>query len=389
MLAFSAQEMAWFWVLAGPSLAVLAMVLVNLALWPRGRARGSLPGRVTVCIPVRNEGRRIVTCLRAVLDGTQRPDEVLVYDDGSTDGTWEILEQLVERERALRAIRGGELPAGWLGKPWSCHRLAEEATGDVLVFMDADTVATPTCLARLGWVMERWRGDFVSACPRQVTGTLTEQMVVPLLDLAYLSWLPLPLVWLTRTPTIRVSSGQLIAVKREVLERAGGWDVAAHAVADDAVLARRIKEVGGRVVYAQGQNMATGRMFEGRVALWHGLSKTFYHRLVRRPVVLLFALVLYGALFAPYVGLWQALHGHGYLLWPSLLGVAANLLIRSATAIRLHQSSNGIILHPFGLIWLFFIALNSFRLSRRGTLDWRGRRYSLRRRREAEAEASG
>lgn len=377
MFPLSPHEQAWFWALGAPPLAVLAMVLLNLAVWPRGRAKGRIAGRVSVCIPARNEARSIVTCVRAVLAGTQRPDEVLVYDDGSTDGTGEILERLCETERALRVVPGGELPPGWLGKPWACHRLYEEAAGDVLVYLDADTVPTPTCLARLGWVLEHWKADLVTATPKQVTGTLTEQAVVPLLDLRFLVW-PLPLVWRTRSPRIRVTSGQIMAVRREALARAGGWEAAAGEVADDAAMGKRMKEVGGRVVYAQGQNLATGRLFEGRADLWLGLSKIFYHRLVRRPVLLALALLLCALLFAPYVGLFQALvNGWRVLLWPSLFGVAANVAIRSATALRLRQSSSGILLHPLGLVWLFFIAINSFRLSRRGTLDWRGRKYSL------------
>lgn len=379
MFPLSPDEQAWFWALAAPSLAVLAMVLFNLAVWPRGRARGRIAGRVSVCIPARNEARNIVTCVRAALAGTQRPDEVLVYDDGSTDGTGEILDRLCETERALRVVRGGELPPGWLGKPWACHRLWEEATGDVLIYLDADTVPSETCLARLGWVLEHWKADFLTATPRQATGTLTEQAVVPLLDLRFLVW-PLPLVWLARSPRIRVTSGQIMAVRRRALERAGGWEAAAAEVADDAAMGKRVKETGGRVVYAQGQNLATGRLFEGRSDLWLGLSKIFYHRLVRRPVLLVLALLLCAALFAPYVGLFLAIvrDESGVLLWPSLVGVAANVAFRAATAFRLRQSSSGILLHPLGLVWIFFIALNSFRLSRRGTLDWRGRKYSLR-----------
>lgn len=371
------QEVPWFWLLAAPSLAALAMVVFNLFAWPSGRENGRIPGRVSVCIPARNEGRRIVPCVAAVLAGTQRPDEVLVYDDGSTDGTAEVLERLTEAEPCVRVIRGGELPAGWMGKPWACHRLAQEATGDVLVFLDADTVANEGCLARLGSILVRTRADFVSALPEQATGTLSEQMVVPLLDLSYLCWLPLPLVWWTPWPWLRVANGQLLAVRREALERAGGWEKVGAEIAADVKLCSNVKASGGRAVYADGSRMAYGRLFHSRAQLWRGLSRMLYHR---GPGLLgiVLSLVLYGGvLLAPYIGVIQAIRGYEGLLLPSLLGIGANHLIRIATAIRLRQTSNGVVLHPVGLLWMMALLLNSLRRSRAGTLWWRGRRYDL------------
>jgi cellulose synthase/poly-beta-1,6-N-acetylglucosamine synthase-like glycosyltransferase len=377
MIAFTAEELPWFWTLAFPSLAALGMVLLNLAVWPRGRASGRIAGRVSVCIPARNEGRRIVPCIAALLAGAQRPDEVLVYDDGSTDGTTEVLEMLARAEPAVRVVAGGELPAGWLGKPYACHRLAQAATGDVLVYVDASTVATAECLSRLGDVMQRRRADFVSASPHQATGTLTEQMVVPLLDLSYLCWLPLPLMWLLPAPWLRVANGQLLAVRREALERAGGWEAVGAEVASEVALCGRVKASGGRAVYADGERMASGRRFESRPALWRGLSRMLYHRGPGGLGVAL-SLFLYGfVLLGPYVGLVQAIRGYHGLLLPSLLGLAANHAIRVATALRLGQSSNGIVLHPVGLLWMIAILLNSLRHSRAGVLLWAGRRYEL------------
>jgi hypothetical protein len=148
-------------------------------------------------------------------------------------------------------------------------------------------------------------------------------------------------------------------------------------VASEVALCSRVKASGGRAVYADGTLMAEGRRFGSRQQLWRGLSRILYHRGPGGLGVAL-SLFLYGfVLLGPYVGVVQAIRGYQGLLHPALIGVAANHLIRVATAIRLRQSSNGIVLHPLGLCWMIAILLNSLRRARGGILLWAGRRYDL------------
>ena len=372
------ERVLWL-ALALPSALVLAMVLFNIVAWPRGRADGRMPGRVSVLIPARNEARHIVRCVRCVLSGTQKPDEVLVYDDGSTDGTSEILDLLAAGEPRLRVIRGVELPPGWVGKPHACHRLHQEATGDVLVYIDADSFAEESMLARLGSLMERHDAGVVTAGLRQITVLLSEQMVVPLLHLTYLAWLPLPLVWRSRDPRLLIANGQLIAFRREALEKAGGWEAVRAEIVDDMAICRRVKETGGRVVFADGHRMASCRMYETKRELLEGFSKNLYEGVGGRPIGLLVVLLLYGGVFlAPFVALGMAINGFGYLTQPALAGVGATLLTRGVMALRFRQIANTILLHPIGILWVLMIALNSFRWTRRNEIRWRGRTYPAR-----------
>jgi chlorobactene glucosyltransferase len=373
------ERVLWL-LLALPSVVVMLMVFFNLVVWPRGRARGCVEGRVSVLIPARNEARNIVRCVRGVLAGTRKPDEVIVYDDGSTDGTGEILERLVEMEPLLRVVHGGgELPPGWVGKPLACHRLAQEATGDVLVYLDADTMPSETMLARIGWLLEKYGADCVTAGLRQTTLLLSEQMVVPLLQLTYLAWLPLPLIWRSRNPRFLIANGQLLTVRREALERAGGWEAVRAEMVDDMAFCRKVKETGGRVVFADGHQMASVRMYQSRADVLHGFSKNLYEGVGGHPLGLLIVFLLYGGVFlAPWVTLVAAINGWREFLLPSLAGVGAHVLMRSVLALRFRQIANTIILHPVGIFWVLAIAANSFRWTRRNEITWRGRTYPAR-----------
>ncbi|MCU1603233.1 MAG: family 2 glycosyl transferase, partial [Frankiales bacterium] len=85
-------------------------------------------GPVSVLVPARDEAHRIAPLLRTL----PRDVEVLVLDDHSSDGTADLV-----RAQGFTVLDGQPLPRGWLGKPWACQQLADAATGDVLVFVDA------------------------------------------------------------------------------------------------------------------------------------------------------------------------------------------------------------------------------------------------------------
>jgi 4,4'-diaponeurosporenoate glycosyltransferase len=111
-----------------------------------GDRRGSSPGRgsLSVIIPARNEERNIGLLLASLKSQSNKPLEVIVVDDQSDDMTSEISESL-----GCRTLRSMDLPSGWTGKPWACIQGAREAKGDLLLFLDADTVMAPGGLDKL------------------------------------------------------------------------------------------------------------------------------------------------------------------------------------------------------------------------------------------------
>jgi chlorobactene glucosyltransferase len=368
-----------YWLLAAPPLTLLAVVLLNLRFWPRGRPDGRIPGRVSVLIPARNEAANIERCVRSVLRSTYLPDEVIVYDDGSTDATPQILVDLAAADPRVRVLTGGSLPSGWVGKPHACHRLAEAASGNVLVFVDADTLVRPDGLARLGSVLADYTADVVTVGVRQVTRSFAERLIIPLLHLSYVAWLLLPLVWRTRDPRLLVASGQVIAVRRAAYRALGGWAAVRGEVVDDMAFCRAAKTAGLRVVFADGHHIATSRMYRNFRQVWEGFSKNLYEGVGGRPAGLAAVLALHAWVFLlPYAALLAALLGTGTLLLPALLGVGANLLVRTAIALRFGQPPEGVVLHPLAIVVLLALALNSLRWARRGEIRWRGRVYAAR-----------
>lgn len=394
------QGPPWMLVLAAllavPPLVSLALVLFNALFWTRGRAVPAAalaaPGGISVLIPARNEVANIERCVRAAAAARGPITEILVYDDGSTDGTREVLARLSGEVPTLRVLDGAALPPGWVGKPHALHRLSAEAGSDLLLNVDADVTLHEDGVLRMlsllgapDQVPGGLTAALVTAVPRQRTGGIVERMMIPLLHLSYVAWLPMPLIHRTRDPRVLAANGQLLLVRRSALESVGGWTRVRTALVDDMALCREVKSSGQRVVFADGHEMADCRMYSDPASLWRGFAKNFYEGIGGHPLALAAVLGLHLLFFvAPYVALPVALlTGARPVAIAAAIGVAANIALRLIMAVRYRHSPLSVLLHPVAVLAMMGVLFESFRWSRRGDIRWRGRSYPARAQREA------
>ncbi|MFT4703992.1 MAG: chlorobactene glucosyltransferase [Bradymonadia bacterium] len=364
------------WVSAALALVACSLTLFNLIAWPRGRESRDPLGKTSILVPARNEAGNIETCVRAAV--ALNPHEVVVIDDGSTDATPDILARLATEFSLLRVLRGQGLPTGWVGKPHACHQLARSATGEWLLFVDADVVLHAGALHRLNDLATRRGASVVTAVPRQRTESLAERVVLPLLHLTYTSWLPLPLIWMTHDPRLLAANGQVLAVTREAYDAIGGFAAVRREVVDDMAFCRLAKGEKNTVVFADGYELATCRMYGDARGVWDGFSKNLFEGLGNSLLALMVVDAVYLLAFvAPFVWLLASV-GSPELVWPALVGVASNALLRASLVVRFRQSVLGALLHPLGILALVAISLNSARCSLGGQVTWAGRTYAKR-----------
>lgn len=362
--------------LAALPLLALGLTLFNLVAWPRGRRESTYDGRISVLIPARDEEETIERCVRSALDGLHDVFEVIVYDDRSSDETPDILARLQDEYDRLRVVEGQPLPDGWVGKPHACHRLSEAARGDLLLFVDADTFLSDSGIARIASLLDDYDADVVTAVPRQLTESFFERLVLPLLHLTYTSWLPLPLIWNTQDPRFLAANGQVLAVRQSTLETIGGFEAVRADVVDDMALCRRAKSLGETVVFADGYDIASCRMYGSAREVWEGFSKNLYEGIGGTPLALIGVTCIYFVAFvAPYIALAASLVAPS-LFGPALLAVAANLLLRAVLTLRYSHAVEGVLLHPFAVLALLGIAFNSFLWTRGNRIKWSGRSYA-------------
>ncbi len=346
---------------------------------------------VSILVPARNEARRIVSCLSSLMAQDYPRFEILLLDDNSEDATRALAEEIgFCNEGSRRVLRGEPLPEGWIGKAWACHQLAEAATGNYLLFTDADTVHGPAVLATAMREAQGTRASLFSLWPRQITGSLGEKAVIPLLYLAGIGMVPhFILSAAQRFPAIAallpgsilrnqgVANGQFLLFRRADYFALGGHAAVRHHLVEDVALARqvaaRIAE-GFRLVNADGVLLLQCRMYENFGQIWSGFTKNcraaFETSLASFIVAGLVQVVVFLAPFA-------LVFVSGRQRWFALSEVLAIYGLRFLYAARYRSSVLGALLHPLGEIIALLIALNSWRRSTGRGVEWKGRTYKV------------
>lgn len=321
--------------------------------------------KVSILIPARNEEEVIQKCLESALTQRYPNFEVIVLDDESTDRTPRILQQLEDsRPHTLKVIRGKPKPENWLGKPWACHQLSEEATGNILVFIDADTWLEENMVPKIVRSMGHDVVDFLTVWPKQQLGTFWEKTVIPLVYYALLSLLPVRYVhkvpgWVPNMlkplvrPLFAAACGQCMAFKRSAYESIGGHASVKNEVVEDVALAKIIKQKGLKMKMYHGEASISCRMYTSGKELKEGFSKNFLAGFnYNIPFFLVMALLHLIVFIVPFVTL-----PLGIAIWDLPLILISGLCItiilfhRFILAVWFNWKPLYAFLHPLGVLW--------------------------------------
>ena len=331
--------------------------------------------RVSVLVPARDEELRIGPCLAALLSTHGIDDlEILVLDDGSSDATADIVRAYAERDPRVRLITGGDgpLPEGWLGKPWACERLARAATGDVLVYVDADVTVAPHGVAASVVLLRETGLDLISPYPRQEADGALPRLVQPLLQWSWLTTLPLGRAETSPRESLVAANGQLLAVDARTYRRAGGHEAVRGEVLDDVALLRAVKRVGGRGVVVDGTHVASCRMYGSGPELVDGYTKSLWSAFGSpagaAAVVGLLSWLYVVPAAAVVLGPTHRARAWGAAGYAA--GVAGRVLVARRTGQHVVPD---VATHPAAVATFGWLVAQSWRRHRAGTLAWRGR----------------
>ncbi|HEY9472742.1 MAG TPA: glycosyltransferase, partial [Mycobacteriales bacterium] len=254
-------------------------------------------------------------------------------------------------------------------KPHACQQLADAAdpAHDVLVFVDADVVLAPGAVAAAVELMHTTGLDLVCPYPRQLTGSVGERLVQPLLQWSWLTFLPLRLAERSARPSLAAANGQFLLVGREVYRQAGGHRAVRADVLEDIALLRAVKRVGGHGGVVEGSTLAHCRMYDDWAELADGYAKSLWSAF-RTPAGAVGTVGLLALLYVMPAA--AALRGSRVGLAGYLAGVAGRVVAARRTGGRAWPDA---LAHPLSVGAVGWLTVQSWRRRRAGTLVWKRR----------------
>lgn len=361
-------------------LAQVLIALSNVILIRRlgGFPQCPRPPRVSVLVPARNEERDIESCVKSLLVQDYPDFEVIVYDDDSEDRTPAILSGMASER--LRVITGTGRPPEWQGKAWACDQLAQAASGDILLFTDADTVHRPAALRCAVNALEAERLDLVTAIIGNRAETFGEQLTVPFAPWSMITLLPQVVSRaMPRLNAFTTANGQFILIRREAYRAIGGYGAVKNHATEDIALAKLARSRGCRVRLFDAVSLVTSRMYRGFAEARAGFSKNYFALFNYRLLVATFVWVwLMAITWYPLVVLISALvrGAPGPEFGTALLAVAAECLLWLIAARKCGFPLHVSLFYPAIITVSSVIGVQSIILAFRGKAMWKGRRLN-------------
>lgn len=324
------------------------------------------PDKVSILIPARNEAHIIGRLLKSIRNQSYSNVEVIVYNDCSTDSTAEIVGDYVRQDSRFALVHGEELPPGWLGKNYACHKLAQRACGKYFLFLDADVEVSPWLVGNALAYMQRHGVNLLSMFPNQVMESLGERLVVPSMNWILLSLLPLPLVKWSRKGSLSAANGQMMMFDAESYNLNLWHERVRGSTAEDISIARRVKRSNLTMATLLGSDDVYCRMYTSYPEAVTGFSKN-YAAFFGGNIYLAILFVALGVVGLPIVLV--------TLPFPLVFVFLTCLLTGRMMVSKLSGQSVllNIFLWPAQHVALFHVAARSLLFIRGGSLLWKGR----------------
>ena len=231
-----------------------------------------LTPKVSIILPARNEEKYLGKCLDSLIDQDYQNYEIIVIDDSSEDSTGKIIAEYAKKNSKIIHVSANSKPEGWMGKNWACMEGYRHATGELLLFTDADTKHSKQVISLSVSHLLSLKLDALSAIPRLLTFDFLTKVSLPMIS-TFLH---------TRFSAINVNNpkkkaayffGSFFIITKKTYEQVGMHEGVKHEIIEDGALGKKVKEAGHKMRIVRGDHLIDAVWARDSSTLWHALKR--------------------------------------------------------------------------------------------------------------------
>jgi chlorobactene glucosyltransferase len=247
-----------------------------------------------------------------------------------------------------------------------------------LLFLDADVNLKPGGLKSSVEFALKEKTGLLSLMPEELALTFWEKVSIPMLHYTMMTMVPLILVEKTRKESLTVSNGQFMLFEKRVYDEIGGHYSVKNNMVDDIWLGRKVKSEGHKLIFADGTDIASCRMYKNLDEIVKGFSKNLFPGLSFSFLLMSFVNILFFFvyIFPLFIFIYSLIGLNFELIIISVAAILIPVLIRISHSLKFNLPFFASFLNFIGAALIIILGINSFRLIKHGRgADWKGREY--------------
>ena len=341
--------------------------------------------KVSIILPARNEEEFIGKCLDSLIDQDYENYEIIVIDDSSEDSTGKIISEYAKNNSKIVPVSARPKPEGWMGKNWACMEGYRKATGELLLFTDADTTHSKNVLSLAVSHLLSFNLDALSAIPKMLTFDFWTRVTLPMIS-TFLH---------TRFSALNVNNpskktgyffGSFFILTRKAYEEVGMHEGVKQEIIEDGALGKKVKESGYKMKMVRADHLIDAVWARDKDTLWNALKRLMV------PLYLQNGKIAIGIFFAVTFLLFVPFPIFATVAAFPIETISTKILCMSAAAASILIYIGAIIETKVGLeikpVYALFAPLGSLfvvlgflsgllQAKRTSSVTWRGRSYSM------------
>jgi len=228
--------------------------------------------KVSIILPARNEEKFIEKCLDSLIKQDYDNYEIVTINDSSNDSTGDIIKKYSEKFPKVVFVDAKPKPDGWIGKNWACIEGYKKASGDLLLFTDADTAHTSSVISLAVSHLLSLELDVLTVIPRMLCLDKITKITLPMIS-TFLH---------TRFSALRVNDaskgtgyffGSFFIIRKSTYDSVGTHEGVKGELVEDGALGRKVKESDFKMRMVRGEHLVDAVWARDMPTLWNALKR--------------------------------------------------------------------------------------------------------------------